>query len=229
MKVLTVVLAIMVVLIAGCATPPQQPIPMTDGVLGPSHGRVGVAMTPLPKVDTHLPGAGCLLCIAVASAANSSLITHSQTLPYEDLPQLKDRVASLLRKKGVDAVVLREDIDIDALGNFTGEGARVAKKDFAPLRGKYNIDRILLISIATLGFERQYSAYVPSSDPKGILRGTGYIVNLRDNTYDWYLPVEVVKSADKDWDEAPKFPGLTNAYFQVLEIGKDRFLEPFGK
>ena len=103
----------------------------------------------------------------------------------------------------------------------------MAKKDFTSLAQKYGIDKLVIIHIATLGFERKYAGYLPTSDPKGILRGTGYMVNLKSNTYEWYQPVEVIKSADKTWDEAPKYPGLTNAYFQVLELGKDSFLKPF--
>jgi hypothetical protein len=222
-------LAAITILLVGCATPPQSPVPLADSVLSSSQGKVGVAMTALPKVDTHLPGAGCLLCLAAASMANQSLTTHSKTLPYEDLPKLKEELAGLLRKKGVDAVVVAEDVNVDALASYAGQGANAAKKDFSPLAKKYNVDTLLVISISTLGFERQYSAYVPTGDPKGVLRGTGYLVNLKDNTYGWYLPVNVIKSADRNWDEAPKFPGLTNAYFQALELGKDEFLKPFAK
>jgi hypothetical protein len=222
-------LAAVSILLAGCATPPQQPVPLTDSALRSNQAKVGVAMTALPKVDTHLPGAGCLLCVAAASLANQSLTSHAQTLPYEDLPLLKEEVAALLRKKGIDAVVVTEDVNVDALGNYTGQGANAARKDFSPLAKKYNVDKLLVINISMLGFERQYSAYVPTSDPKGVLRGTGFMVNLKDNTYDWYLPVNVLKSADGKWDEAPKFPGLTNAYFQALELGKDEFRKPFVK
>ena len=86
-----------------------------------------------------------------------------------------------------------------------------------------------MIDITALGFTRTYSAYIPTSDPKALLRGAGYIVNLNNNTYEWYMPVIITKSADKNWDEPTKFPGLTNAYFHALELGKDRFFEPLGK
>jgi hypothetical protein len=109
------------------------------------------------------------------------------------------------------------------------ETPNVAKKDFSSLRKKYNIDKLLVVDIKTLGFIRTYSAYFPTSDPKGWLSGAGYIVNLSNNTYEWYLPVFVTRGTDKNWDEPPAFPGLTNAYFQVLEIGKDTFLRPFKK
>lgn len=216
------------VLLGGCVSPPQQPIALNTSTLSSKANRIGVAMTTLPKVDTHLVGAGCLLCIMTASIANSALTTHSQTLPYEDLPKLKNEAADILRKRGADVVLLAEDINLETLPSTDSKEPNTARKDFSSLRAKYQVDRLLVIEIQTLGMWRTYSAYIPTSDPKGVLQGTGYIVNLHNNTYEWYLPVDITKSADKNWDEPPKFPGLTNAYFQALEIGRDSFLKPLG-
>lgn len=223
---IALVLAATAIFVVGCATTPQQAINFAPSAV--DSGKVGVAMTSLPTIETHTPGADCLLCLAAASLANSSLKAHAKTLPYEDLPKLKNDLAELLRKKGASVVVIDENIKLDALKDAKNEGQNIPKKDFTPLAEKYGIDRLVVIDIASLGFERRYAGYLPTSDPKGILRGTGYMINLKSNTYEWYQPVEVLKSADKTWDEAPKYPGLTNAYFQALEIGKDSFLKPFG-
>jgi len=220
-------LAALAIFVSGCASPPQQAVQLDKTTIGPKAGRIGVAMAPLPKVDTDFPGAGCLLCLAAASVANSSLTTHARTLPYEELPKLKSDVAELLRKKGNEVTVITEDLNVAALPDAGAKGPNIARKDFSALRQKYNVDKLLVIEINALGFVRPYSAYIPTSDPKGVLRGTGYIVNLNSNAYEWYLPVSIAKSADKAWDEPPKFPGLTNAYFQTLELGKDSFSQPF--
>ena len=221
----TIVAACAAVLLGACASAPQQSILLAQDTLKAESGRIGVAMSKLPPVETHLPGAGCLLCVAAASMANSSLSEYSKTLSHEDLPQLKNEIAQRLARKGANAIVIADELNVDDLGTFSGEGANVAKKDFSSLRTKYGVDRLLVIDVRTLGFERSYSAYVPTSDPKGVFRGAGYLVNLKSNTYEWYLPVQVLKSADKQWDEAPKYPGLTNAYYQALELGKDQFLK----
>lgn len=224
------VISLFAIFFAGCATtPPQAPIELSDTTLSATKGRVGVAMAPLPKVDTQFPGAGCLLCLATASMANSSLTTHIQTLPYEDLPKLKAELADLLRKKGTDAMVIPDEIKIDALPDYKTDGPNMARKDFSALKQKYKIDKLVMIQINTLGVWRTYSAYIATGDPKATLQGTGYMVNLSNNTYEWYLPVNITKSADGAWDEPPKFPGLTNAYFQTLELGRDSFLKPFSK
>jgi hypothetical protein len=223
----SLVLAPLSVLLTACVTAPQQPLQLSANAISSKDSKVGVAMKALPKVDTQFPGAGCLLCLAAASVANSALTSHTQTLPYEDLPKLKNDVANLLGKKGANVTVIADNIDVEALPSYSGKESNAAKKDFSALKQKYSIDRLVVIEINTLGMERPYSSYIPTNAPAAILQGTGYMVNLSNNTYEWYMPVRITKYADGEWDEPPKFPGLTNAYFNVIENGKDDFLKPF--
>lgn len=223
------ILAAVTVLLSGCVSNPQQPVALSPDAMGSQAGRIGVAMTPMPKQDTQVSGADCLLCLMVAISANSALTTHAKTLSYEDLPTLKNQVADLVRKKGAVVTVIDDDLDVSSLPDFQTQGPNLARKDFSSLQKKYQIDRLVVINIIAIGFTRSYSAYIPTSDPKGLLRGLGYMVDLKSNTYSWYQPVAVTKSSDGPWDEPPRFPGLTNAYFQALEMGKDSFLKPFAE
>ncbi|MGH8076279.1 MAG: hypothetical protein ACREPE_02995 [Lysobacter sp.] len=220
----------MLVALGGCATVAQQPVPFALGAIASSEKpiRIGVAMVALPKVDTQLPGASCLLCLAAASIANSSLTSHSRTLPYEDLTNLKSDAADLLRKKGMDVVLIPEDLKLDTFPKNKTKAPNASNREFSSLKAKYDIDKLMVIDITSVGFVRTYSAYIPTSDPKGALEGTGYVVDLGTNTYDWYQPVSVRKSADGEWHEPPSFPGLTNAYFQAVTTGRDEFLKPLG-
>lgn len=218
------------VFLVGCATPPQPPVPLSAAVLTTINNRVGVAVSPIPAVDTDFPGAGCLLCLAAASVANSKLTEHAKTLGPEDLPKLRSEVTATLRKRGIDAVEVLADIKIKDLPDFSGAaGENVAKKDFSRFRATDKLDKLVIIDIQFLGFERKYSAYIPTSDPNARFAANGYLINLSNNAYEWYLPVNVLKSSDGPWDEAPKFPGLTNAYYQSIEIGKDTLLKPLGQ
>ena len=218
-------LLLSLLLLGGCAAM-QKPVALKQDVLAPG-ARIGVAMAPIPKANTDFPGAGCLLCIAAAEATHSTLTAYVQTLPTDDLASLKDELAAALRKKGVDAVVIAEPLKVDELPENAIAGDNIARRDFSALRKKYGVDRLLLIQVTALGVTRNYSAYVPTSPPMGSLRGTGSIVNLSTNTYEWHKIVAVTRASDKTWDEPPKFPGMSNAYFQALELGKDSFLEPF--
>ena len=216
--------------LGGCATAPQQPIAFHQDAFNKGQpSKIGVVMTPIPKVDTYLPGAGCLLCYAAAAAANSTLNSYSHTLPVEDLPNLKKQVADVLVKRGLDAVVIDEPLDVKKLPRAHAEGPNLARQDFTALKAKYHVDKLLVIDVELLGFVRTYASYIPTSDPKAEFNGLGYIVDLNTNAFDWYNPVSIVKSSDGQWKEPPKFPGLTNAYFQTLELGKDGFVKPLAQ
>lgn len=214
-------------LLTGCASAPQLPVPMNPAALA-APAKVGVMMTALPKVDTEFPGAGCLLCLAAASVANSELTNHTKTLPYEDLPQLKEQVAAILKQKGSNSIVITDAIEINKLPDAKTSGPNIARQDFSALGAKYGIDKLLVIAISDIGFKRPYASYIPTGEPKAEVNGVSYLVNLSNNTFEWYAPLRVVKGTDK-WDEPPKFPGLTNAYFQAIEQLKDDVTKPLVK
>jgi hypothetical protein len=165
--------------------------------------------------------------MAAAAMANSSLTAHTQALSTEELKSVKADLAGLIRKKGAEAKVIDEELDVAALPDYGTKGPDLAPKDFSSLQQRYAIDKVLVVEIGALGMVRAYSNYFPTSDPKAVLSGRGYIVNLRNNAYEWFVAVNVTKSAEGSWDEPPDFPGLTNAYFQALELGKDALLQPF--
>lgn len=213
-------------ILAGCAaTPPQQPIAWNSAAAHAQGTRVGVTMK-MPKVDTSFPGASCLLCLAAASVANSSLTTYTQTLPGDDIAHIKSDLADLLRKKGYAPTMLPDDFAVDDLPKSEG-GTNKPAYDFSSLRGKYQIDKLVVVQINRLGITRNYSAYIPTGEPQSVVSGVGYMVNLADNTYEWYQPVAQARNAGGPWDEAPKYPGLTNAYFQAVEGARDTLLKPF--
>jgi hypothetical protein len=213
--------------LCGCASNPQLPVSFADNALTAQSGRFGVAMTALPKVDTAFPGAGCLLCLATAAAANSSLTKHTHMLTAEDLLTLKDGIADRLRKKGVDVTVIAEDLNIKQLKDFSGGGVNIAKKDFRALKDRYKVDHLVVIDITSMGFVRNYAAYISTGDPTADLAGTISVVNLSTNAYDFFLQINQAKGAEGAWNEPPDFPNLTNAFYSVVESGKDAVQHPF--
>lgn len=216
-----------VALLTGCASAPQLPVPLSAGALPSGGARIGVAMNTMPKVDTSFPGASCLLCLAAASVANSSLTQYTQTLSADDLSHLKDEVADSLRKRGQNVTVISEPVVVSDLPQAAAAGPNLARRDYSALGKKYQLDKLLVIDITEIGITRPYAAYVPNGEPQGVVRGTAYLVNLKDNSYEWYLPFKQAKNSSGPWDEAPSFPGLSNAYFQALEETRSTLLKPF--
>lgn len=213
--------------LSGCATTPQGTIALSGDVTARHEGRVGVVMSSLPKVDTSFPGADCLLCMGVASAANSSLTSHTHTLGTDEVATYRGNMVDALRKKGFDVVDIAAPLDIGKLPSAQQKATGHATKDFSSLKAKYTVDKLCVLDVKELGFERTYAAYIPTSDPHAIVRGQVYLIDLSTNAYDWYQPVSVTTAAEGKWDEPPAFPGLTNAYFQAIEKARDLYIGPF--
>lgn len=214
---------------AGCATKPQAAVDLPPGYLGaPKPGRIGVVMSELPKPDTEFPGAWCLLCLAVANGAHSSLSKEVQGFSTAELKPLVGDLAALLNKRGMNAVAIDEPLKIKDLPDLNhGDPTNKARKDFSGLKAKYQVDRLLVVDITALGVWRSYSGYVPTDQPKAVLNGNASIVDLSSHTLEWFLPIGLSRPADGAWDEPPKFPGLSNAYYQLLESGMDMVKKPF--
>lgn len=186
-------------------------------------------MTAVPKPDVHLPGASCLLCMAAAEMANSSVSTHFETVTDDNLSSLKDSVVQLLKEKGVDAVAVNQTLNVSTLPEHNSDLPNSAKRDFSHFKNVEGITHLVVIEVGALGVQRSYSGYIPTSDPQGAFMGTSYMVNLSNNTFEWYRPINVLKGVTDQWDEPPAFPALTNAYYQALESGKETVLTPFKK
>jgi hypothetical protein len=210
--------------LAACQTAPQTPISLSKDTLA-GKGRVAVAMR-IAAPDLDLPGAGCLLCLAAATVGNSSLNTYAKTLKVDEMTQFKAEIVELLRTKGIDAVAIDAPLDFDKLPDLK-LGPNTAAKDFSSVAKGF--DRLVVVNVTRIGFVRTYAAYIPTSDAKATVDGFAYMVNLKTNGYEWYDHVTVTRSADGKWDEAPAFPGLTNAYFQAIEQAKDRMKAPFAQ
>ncbi len=213
--------------LVACASVPQQPaVDLPADYFKQSPGRIGVVMAPVPAPDTQFPGADCLLCYATASAMNGSLTTAVKAWPVEDVSALKTEMVTLLRARGVQAIALDQPLQLDTLPDRQAE-LGFARKSFAALAKSASVDRLLVINVQALGAWRNYASYIPTGAPQAVFKGEAYLVDAGTDRLEWFDRIDLALAAEGEWDEAPKFPGLSNAYFQVLEKGKDRIKKSF--
>jgi len=213
--------------LSGCAAPPQQPLAVSQEFSKSTGAKVGVVLTNLPKVDTEFPGAGCLLCLAAASLNHKSLTAQVQTWPTDDITKVKSDLVKALQDKGLSAKEIEAPLVLKQLPSYDSKAPNMARQDFRGVKNQYQVDKLLVVDITALGVWRNYSAYIPTGAPQAVVKGTAYIVNLESNALEWYLPLNVAKGSSGEWDEPPKFPGLTSAYFEAIEEAKENLVQPF--
>ncbi|QFT57001.1 hypothetical protein [Microbulbifer sp. THAF38] len=217
-----------VVFLSGCAGAPQLPVEPDQRFWQQQEKRVGIIISSAPTPDVYLPGASCLLCLAAAEVANSSLSKHTESLSIDDVMVIAVDVNELLQSKDIEVIEIPQELNLRRLPKHKSEAPNSTKRDFSHFAAQYNISHLLVLDFNAVGMLRTYSSYIPTSEPKGYFEALGYLVDLSDNTYEWYRPVKVLKAAANEWDESPNFPALTNAYYQAIAEGKEILISSFG-
>lgn len=207
---------VLVSITVACATVQQYPVGFSSELVS-DNATITVAMTELPEPSMGYPGAGCLLCLGVAAAANSDLSKYTKTLPSEDLVVIGEQVKNALAAKGFTVQLSEEPLVIKELEKSKGKIENQSVKDFTVLEETLGTTHLLVVQIDNIGMSRNYSGYISTSDPYVNIVGVAYLVNLKTNQYDWYLPITQQYFSETEWDEKPDYPSLTNAYFGAIE------------
>ena len=225
-NIATLIIVSLSAFLIGCAGTPQQPVDVSESFWQNPDKKVGIVMSAIPKANVHLPGAACLLCIAVAEAANSSISKQVESFGTESLDELPKVLSETLHQNQIPFVVINEPVIESSLPKFRSKEPNTPKRDFSEYKSNHDITHLLVVDVKQVGIIRNYANYIPTSDPQAIFNALSYLVDLNNNTYTWYKPVNIRKSVSDGWDEPPAFPGLTNAYYQAIELGKESIVTP---
>lgn len=215
---------ILACLVTGCASAPRQPTITTNAQIfsNPSLRTGFVYVAPKKEATTHIMGASCLLCYAVAASLTGSLDSHlKRAIKQEELHNIKDLVWSIYAEKTNKLKEVTLPTSITQLEKFKSELGS-PEKDFRPLKEQLEVDVLIVVSIGAHGAYRSFTNYLPTSDPMGYVSGTVYAVDLSNNAYISYLELNEMVQPQGQWDEAPNYPNVTNAYYQAVENAKHK-------
>jgi hypothetical protein len=148
--------------ISACGSTPQAPVALESNYFTTNKGKIALYMDAIPAVTTSFPGAGCLVCLATASAMNSSLTSHFETLSSDELALIQDELVQILNARGLIADKVQSEIKINKLKKFKTQEPNHAEKDFRSLKDTLNADQLLVVDFSMVGSVRQFSSYVPS-------------------------------------------------------------------
>lgn len=227
MKYLSVLLSICVLFVTGCASVPQQQAVDLNLNAVPKQQKIGVYVSPIPKISTSFPGAGCLLCLGAASLANSSLTKQVETFQAEELAKTSANVIAQLKAKGYEVVTISTLIPEKKLPKVKPVAGSTISRDYAAYKTQYGVDQLLVVNFFNVGVVRQYSSYVPVSAPHAAVSAQFYMIDLANNSYSLFAPINILKAADGEWDAPPNFPAMTNAFYQAEEEAVDFLRKPF--
>lgn len=209
-------------LLSACSSPRITTVLLQKQFYEDKTKTIGIhVVTPkIPKVK--MPGAYCLLCQGVAGAANSSLATHTKTLSRTELKGFDAELMQLIEEKGMTAQIV-QTLNLRAIKDarrISDPVKKFARKRYNALKDKLNVDYLLLIDIYP-HIERKYSGMIANGGPTGTVTGKVIIVDLATNEYKLYKKLEVRNAPIGEWDEPPKFPGVTNSYYTAIEQAKE--------
>ena len=225
----TLALLLSIIFLQACATSPQTPISVNPQFWEPSNKKVIVVVDEIPSTTVAVPGAECLLCLAAARGVVSGVTKHFESLVPDELQTLSKDLIETLRQRGITAGLVRDPLVFNDLPKFGKSDIPSPRRDFRTFAEKHNASHILFVDINQQGAQRSFANYVPTEQPSAIVRGEAMLINASTNAYEWYLPIDNTQTATGKWKEPPNYPGLTNAYFQVIARTKDQILSALGK
>lgn len=218
-----ILLASLVIFLGACAGTPQPTISLPTDTFSKENLKIGIAyIPPTDEATTHIFGADCLLCYAVASTLTSSLDTHlEETINTDELNTMEELILSEYEQRTENVELITLSTPIKNLKSFGGE-LGFAKKDFRPLKEALNVDILVVLEIYRHGAYRSFSSYIPNGDPLGHIAGRLYSVDLTDNSYMQYMDINETVQPSGVWDEPPSFPSVTTSYYQAVENTKQK-------
>lgn len=195
---------------------------------------IGVAIAKPPAAAAHKQGQQGLLDMAINAGMASDLDTHLSKYDTAQINELADRMVVYLKGKGYNAKRIAEPVDIETLPKFeakdSGGGKHYAVKDFSAMKTAHGVDKVVLLSINSIGTIRNYYGFVPLGAPQGISNLSGQVINLHSNSLEWNQAAsQVVPNTESEWDMPPEYPGLTKAVNSAFEQSRNMLYNQFAQ
>lgn len=217
-----------IAILAACSS--QPPIPL-KGEFWEGEKNVGVYIQSPKHADFHLEGQIGLLDWAIISAATSELSNHIESLDDEDFIAISNELDQKTNEIKPSIAVISLDNDTIAAKDIKKFKGKKKGEDYyfpvdlTPLKSKLDVDHVLLFKILSLGVNRSYYGFIPTSEPNATMAVEGTLVDLTTNKMIWYKQVKKVTPNENAWDEGPDFPEITRNYQTTINRMKSALID----
>lgn len=215
-----------IIFITGCSS---LRIPVKNDFWTKGNEKIGIVMSKKPVPGAYKVGSQGILDMAINSAMASTLEKHIATIKIDEFKEIKDIFKENLTKRGInDVVFLNDTISQQNVKDFRRYvGKKEYAKTLAKLKQNYNVDHLLVISIARYGTIRGYYGFIPLGAPDALFEVHGMLINLTTNEFEWYIEMSEEEASLKvvgNWDQEPDYPNLTKAILDAMR-GSQSFLK----
>lgn len=185
--------------------------------------RIGVVVAKLPLAHSLKMGQTETFDLSRDDPAAQDLEKYLATIDLTGINKVADGMVEYLTKRGYLAKRIPGYLDPSKLPRFSktnnGKG-EYAPEDYLEKKEKWGVDKVVVLTVETVGIARNYHANNPTGEPNGYAELSGKIVNLATNQLEWkQVVVQSVPVDDEGWDAPPKYRSLTstvtNAYAQA--------------
>lgn len=207
-------MALLIVLLAGCATVPEKTIVLPESFWQKKDVKIGVAMVASPKGAEHMVGPQDELDRAIARKIDARLASYLESVQPREFGQIAQTFAERLRGMGYTASVIAEPLSSQHAALETKGSTTAVDGILTPIRTKYGIDRLLLLSIDRFGAVRDYFVFVATAAPQATFQVRGELIDLTSNTMLWRVSMaenQNVIPIEGEWNQPPDYPNLTQA------------------
>jgi len=220
------------VALVGCATP-QPPVALDQSFYTQEGKTVGVMLKVPEKPGLALEGNIGLLDYAIISAATSSLSDNIESQDLGEFVAVSEDLSHSLEGQGFKVVRLQAPEKEPKLAKFKDPDSKdqtyFAAKDHRGMAGQYQVDYLLELTATRAGLARPYYGFVPTDSPRAVFDVHGELIDLSNNQLLWFATMPHAAYADGEWDEGPKFPGLTNSYYVVMNKARQDVIGALAK
>lgn len=224
--------AVVLLYLTGCAT--FQNVPHQKSFWTDTTQSIGVAVAPVAKPSTHKTGNQGLLDIAINNSMAGDLDTQLSTQNKNVVAkanELADKLTEYLNSKNFKAVRVTDtvkDWTVDADSEVAEGKKPQTDPEVIKLEQKYKINKLVLITYSAVGTIRSYYGFIPTGSPAGYANINGKLINLSNNKIEWaQMAVMQSPNTTADWDEPPKFPGLTKAMENAITSANQTLYNSF--
>lgn len=200
-------------------------VPVSQAFWQDRQAKVAVAVAPAVNQGFfYKEGNQGLLDLAINSAVTAGPNRALKQVKPDSFRLLKSQFVADLKKRGHNAVEVKEDLQLKNYPKLQGGATGDAGKDYSSVLNAYGADYLVVLSLNGYGSIRPYYGFIPLGVPKGYANASGFMVKRGASKPLWHTGMgpqnQSVVPVSGNWDQGPEFKNLIEATHQALDSSR---------